>query len=130
MTEDMDELLKQRTKERAKFGEFLSLRGVVSYEHSDYVDTGWWPLVGQLIDKLKESGWDGKVEQIKEKFGGLRFYVNQPTKEILGLIREYEQKSFTTCELCGKEGELLRKCCYVRTLCQKHIAEHLDKYKC
>ena len=39
------------------------------------VQVGWYPLIKNLIDELITLGWDKKVTQVKEKFGGLRFYI-------------------------------------------------------
>ena len=39
--------------------------------------------------------------QIKQKFGGLRFYMNQNTPYISGAINLAEIMSTRTCELCG-----------------------------
>lgn len=43
--------------------------------------------------------------QVKEKFGGLRFYTSACPEEyfdfIYGLIHEAESKSYETCENCG-----------------------------
>ena len=76
--------------------------------------TGW----GELLDKLcadieRELNKDAelkkefKIAQIKEKFGGLRFYTYSVTDEIDKIIDEAEKKSFTICEVCGDKGKLL-----------------------
>jgi len=41
------------------------------------------------------------VEQVKEKFGTLRFYTRNSTKEIDKLIDKAEVRSEMTCEVCG-----------------------------
>ena len=69
---------------------------------------GWKPLYQPLIDYVEKYNIGKKdeekmeIHQIKEKFGGLRFYVNFYTDELREMIREAEEKSFTTCEMCGK----------------------------
>ena len=40
------------------------------------VEPGWFPLIKDLITDLIELGWNKEVCQVKEKFGGLRFYIN------------------------------------------------------
>lgn len=57
--------------------------------------------------------------QIKEKFGGLRFYMNQSTPFIDGLIAMAESMSHSICERCGNPGAT-RGGNWVRTLCDKH----------
>ncbi len=56
------------------------------------------------------------VEQVKEKFGTLRYYVCLGTPEIDELIERAQVKSETTCEFCGRPGRLRGKG-WVKTLC-------------
>lgn len=81
---------------------------------------GWLPIIQECIEKLIKVGWDRKIYQIKEKFGGLRFYAcNLPE---LGdeIIREAESKCDITCELCGNDGGLRSyKTSWIRVLCDK-----------
>ena len=53
---------------------------------------------------------------MKEKFGGLRFYMTCDTDEIFDLISEAEALSYKTCEECGKPGEE-RGGGWIHTLC-------------
>jgi len=57
-----------------------------------------------------------KAAQVKEKFGGLRFYMTCGTDEIYDLISEAETLSCKTCEECGKPGEE-RATGWIHTLC-------------
>ena len=59
------------------------------------------------------------ASQVKEKWGTLRFYMQGGTEEMHEFIRESEQKSAVTCELCGKLGTI-RNQGWVRTLCDEH----------
>lgn len=83
---------------------------------------GWVPLVEELIKDLKELGWDGTIHQIKEKWGGLRFYIGYGTEDIWNRIEMAERKSLTICEVCGEPGEL-RTEGWMETLCEKHFKE-------
>ena len=59
------------------------------------------------------------VDQIKEKFGGLRFYARTPSGtryEFRGMIQMAEAMSFRICEDCGNKGEM-RDGSWKRTLC-------------
>jgi hypothetical protein len=51
-------------------------------------DDGWFDLVWRLCEAIEALGPDEdfKVEQVKEKFGGLRFYVSGGNEAIRGLI--------------------------------------------
>lgn len=92
---------------------------------SDFFDVqvGWYPLIKNLIDELITLGWDKQVTQVKEKFGGLRFYINGGSDEIYNKITEAEKLSHETCELCGKKGELRTKIRWFTTLCDEHYEQ-------
>lgn len=62
-----------------------------------------------------------RVDQIKEKFGGLRFYASIPTGtryELRGYIDYAEGISNRTCEDCGNKGTKNKKG-WIRTLCDQ-----------
>ncbi len=80
---------------------------------------GWYGLIKNLIDELLQLGWDKRVQQVKEKFGGLRFYIENPPVGGHEAISRYEKLSYSTCEKCGKEG-ILRAGGLIRTLCDEH----------
>lgn len=84
---------------------------------------GWLSLIKELIEKAIELGWNKEICQIKEKFGGLRFYINGATDEVYNLISEYENKSFNVCEICGKEGKLYKSGYWLSTRCEEHKHE-------
>ena len=76
-------------------------------EMAKYVGPGWKDIIVRLVDDLYALGWDGQVAQVKEKFGGLRFYLNsEGTPEMFARIAEAEDESFVTSEFSGKPGEL------------------------
>lgn len=70
------------------------------------IGDGWLQLVHDLIEEAIAAGWDKQICQVKEKFGGLRFYTNAASKEVYDVINKYEKKSFETCETCGEHGTL------------------------
>ena len=86
------------------------------------ISSGWLGLVKELIEKAIEAGWDRQICQVKEKFGGLRFYINSAPEEVHNLIREAEKKSYEICESCGDPGEP-RRGGWITTLCDKHNEE-------
>ena len=57
--------------------------------------------------------------QVKEKFGGLRFYYNGGDDYIRGLENMAESMSYRTCEECGAPGKPT-KGGWIRTLCEQH----------
>lgn len=102
------------------------------------IGQGWWPIVESLcsniqnyIDwkneqKQKFNRGDGcpqvVVVQIKEKFGGLRFYYEGGDEHIGGMVRMAEAWASRSCEECGNLGNRTQGG-WVRTLCDFHIAE-------
>ena len=69
-----------------------------------------------------------RVEQIKEKFGGLRFYYQGGNDEISGMVRMAELWAGHSCERCGNKGQR-RQGGWVRTLCDTHEDEYQNKWK-
>ena len=60
--------------------------------------------------------------QVKEKFGGLRFYYNGGDEKIDGMVRMAESWAANTCETCGKPGRL-RGRGWLYTACDEHTKE-------
>jgi len=84
--------------------------------HFFEVELGWFPLIKELITDLVELGWNKEVCQVKEKFGGLRFYINEGSDEMFNRIIKAETESLTICEISGKFGELRTDIGWFRTL--------------
>jgi hypothetical protein len=57
-----------------------------------------------------------KIGQIKEKFGGLRFYIDGGDKEVQGMISFAEYLCSKTCEVSGNKGELCVRGSWFKTL--------------
>ena len=76
------------------------------------IGKGWLPTVlllsegiEGLVNQLPESERaQYTVAQVKEKFGGLRYYMSAETKEMSELISMAEEECWRTCEDCGAEG--------------------------
>ena len=76
---------------------------------------------GSTIDNSKS--WWPRADQVKEKFGTLRFYLTYGTDEMFQLINEAEDKSALTCEVCGQPG-VLRGGGWMFCACDKHCKEN------
>jgi hypothetical protein len=93
------------------------------------LDAGWESLVHSLCIVLEHHIVQLPEEvrkniccaQVKEKFGGLRFYMTQETPYIDGAIAMAESMSFHTCDKCGAPGER-RSGGWIRTLCETHAS--------
>lgn len=94
----------------------------------DQVDAGWKSIVLKLIDDLLAVGWDGKIYDCKEKFGGLRFYIGDSTDTMDKLVSEATSESYKTCEVCGQPGRLYQSGWW-KTLCPEHAVGrgYIDK---
>lgn len=85
------------------------------------VGPGWHPLIEQLIKDLINLGWDGVLDPVKEKFGGLRCMIFGTTKAMDDLIEAAESRSLRICEECGAKGRTAAWDGYwLKTLCSKH----------
>lgn len=109
-------------------GEVMSMKDILSH-----VGEGWHSIVDDLIKDLFALGWNGSLYQIKEKFGGLRFYIDKGNDEIFKRINLAELQSLKTCEDCGEEGTTGSWGGYwILTLCPLHGAKRekeLEKEK-
>lgn len=55
-------------------------------------------------DAIPEDELQVVAVQVKEKFGGLRFYVNNADDRVYGMIDMASAMSYRICEQCGKPG--------------------------
>ena len=88
------------------------------------IGNGWLGLVKTLIEDLIQLGWDRQICQVKQKFGGLRFYINEGSKEIFEKITE--NRSYEICEKCGEPGKPT-KGGWITTLCDFHLYEKINR---
>ena len=84
------------------------------------VGKGWSKILDRLYDVKPRSVY---VMQVKEKFGGLRFYVGTASEEFYDAIRSAEQESYKICEICGEPGKLREDLGWILTLCDKHYGQ-------
>ena len=102
------------------------------------VGLGWWPIIESLCGNIQHYlNWKNKesevvaqvvVTQIKEKFGGLRFYYNGGDDTIDGMVRMAESWASNACEECGAPGQS-RGGGWIKTLCDEHDAERQAQFK-
>lgn len=134
-----------RRAETRQEGRIENLFQAFGYECGD----GWYELLrglcGQIVSAYEEAGQpvDIVIDQIKEKFGTLRFYyhfggqdpgisaidflglgslrISQGDtplcRKIAEIVAKWEDVSATVCEKCGRPGQLRKDCPWIRTLC-------------
>jgi len=96
------------------------------------VGKGWYPIIERLCKSIQQHiEFENKkeevcpqvvVEQIKEKFGGLRFYYQGGDDYIHGLVAMAEEWAGVACETCGGIGER-RGGGWIKNLCDVHYEE-------
>lgn len=97
----------------------------MSTDWTSHVGPGWANLVNKALEA--EKMWPIEIEEVKEKFGGLRVYFHwhtrpkdenwdRLTKEVHGYLDTLETESLRTCEVCGGPG-VRRKMAWIKTLC-------------
>lgn len=79
------------------------------------VGPGWSGILNRLFMDLVHLGWDGHLNQVKEKFGGLRVYIGSGSEAVYKRIEEAEHEAIRTCETCGQPGK--PEGGWIRTLC-------------
>jgi hypothetical protein len=102
---------------------------------------GWWPIIEKLCANIQHhTDWWNKnredrpiveqvvVAQIKEKFGGLRFYYDGGDEQIRGMVQMAEAWADSSCETCGAPGKR-RDGGWIKTLCDHHEAERQQRKK-
>jgi hypothetical protein len=90
---------------------------------------GWYNILDQLMGNIQNHiDWKNRqtelvkqvtLDQVKEKFGTLRFYYTGGDDVIDGMVRMAESMSAVVCETCGAPGKR-RGGGWVRTLCNHH----------
>ena len=94
---------------------------------------GWFNILDQLMGNIQHHlDWKNRTEetvpqvtldQVKEKFGTLRFYYTGGDDEIRGMVRMAESMSAVTCEECGLPGKQTQGG-WIKTTCAAHRGEN------
>ena len=94
-------------------------------------DRGWYRIIIDVDQQLAKLDPNYAVHQVKEKFGGLRYYfaatsaVDEETWEKMQqIVRKAEKLADKTCEICGStEKVALRDHGWWKTMC-----DHCDRF--
>jgi len=97
-------------------------------------DDGWYDLIYNLSDCVQRyidynQKYNPDIQQVevtcvKEKFGGLCWYVINSNEYIRGIILFANHMSLKTCEKCGSQGKLrIKDKCLYKTVCDKCAQE-------
>ena len=129
MTPEKDAILRQKYPKIFKNSEFqqepIEMWGLECGE-------GWFNIIDTLCEKIQKhvdrresnvqdatmlEGLQVVADQVKEKFGGLRFYAHGGDDITDALISYAETISFRVCETCGASGKQHTAAGWVHTAC-------------
>jgi len=136
MTEELDNKLCEKYPKifRDRHAPMISTAMCWGFEHDD----GWFQIIDELCNKLQKHTDENPEKhpqvvacQVKEKFGGLRFYVNGADDYQHDLIDDAERESYETCEKCGSKENIGQTKGWITTLCKKCAEgnEHWEENK-
>lgn len=113
---------------------------IPTYTELNAMDKGWRKTFGIQMCKdirkalLEEGGikalFNYRILQIKEKWGGLRWYDSYSTNKIQEIISQYEVISMHTCINCGKPAKYMTTgwiCPYCEDCIQGEEGVHYKK---
>ena len=87
----------------------------------DNVGAGWHPLIEDLEADLLDIDPEYTLTQVKEKFGGLRYYATPSNLDVYeafhARIGRTEAESYKVCEECGTRDDVTTEGGWLRTMC-------------
>lgn len=99
---------------------------------------GWYNIIKALCANIQNHiDWKEKqgkavpqvvVDQVKEKFGTLRFYYSGGDDYVRGLVSMAESMSGVTCENCGAQATVQNNGGWYRAICTPCEEERERKY--
>lgn len=126
-----------------RYGDMKDTAMCWGFEHDD----GWYNIIDRLCANIQHHidwshkshawnlDWNEKnpdkprdvrepvtqvvAQQVKEKFGTLRFYYDGGDDYVRGLVSMAESMTEVTCEKCGKPGKM-RGTGWIYTACDEH----------
>ena len=121
---------------QAKSGNFdLFEETMKALPNDEFKEKRLGEIVAGDFRSVPESIPQVTLDQVKEKFGTLRFYYSGGDDEISGMVRMAESMSGVTCEECGNPGER-RGGGWVHTYCEPceearevKRAEEMEEYE-
>lgn len=87
-------------------------------------EDGWYPLIREMCREITTAfetagaSVDLVVEQVKQKYGELRFYFQSNNPMLQTIVDKYEDRSGEVCEVCGRPDLF-----WIQTLCEEHYAQ-------
>jgi hypothetical protein len=112
---------------RQRHPRLLGPMGEPAIQPSIICGDGWFNLIDCLCEALtphqiSDDQPPARVEEIKSKYGGLRFYAAGLDAKGEAQVALSESLSERTCEVCGSPGSVVEKAGWIGTRCQAHSA--------
>lgn len=82
-------------------------------------DDGWFSLLDEALQAMADLNIPIQIDQVKEKFGGLRIYYHDGDERVDSIIKIAEEKASKTCERCGLPGEIKKIKNWYTCICPK-----------
>lgn len=86
---------------------------------------GWYQLVLDCDHELSVLDPNYVLYQVKEKFGGLRYYCRVSHPSASATVHWYEKRALETCEVTGQPGVLMSCGGWLKVLSPKLVASDL-----
>jgi hypothetical protein len=90
---------------------------------------GWYDLIDCISKLIVAHDSNVKAFQVKEKFGGLRFYIDSADKYLNGVTNLGELLSFHICEETGNKGHPYKFDGWIQTLSPEEAKKRYEKGK-
>lgn len=87
--------------------------------------SGWYTLIDVMSELISKHTPDAIAVQIKEKFGGLRFYHHAGDDYSFAVEETGESISKTVCEVCGAQALLNSDDGWLSTRCAEHTSDYV-----
>lgn len=125
----------KRELEEALIRDFPNLykEGSLWIDHGFRCDDGWEPLLRTLsallereILRLPEEN-RFSADQVKEKFGRLRFYLSNYIPEVEAIVDQFEIYSSMICECCSGVGSMRERGGWLKTQCDECYTHDIER---
>ena len=130
-----EKIIDMKTEEELykKYSKIFPLMSDPYYSISSGIPSAWLETVDWMCEAI-QNHVDGHVtwrngekikcpqvvcEQIKEKFGGLRFYYHGGDDQVAGMVYMAETILWNTCEYCGSHEEIETTKGWITRVCKK-----------
>ncbi len=84
---------------------------------------GWLGLIDEVYDNLPRGI---EITQVYQKYAGLRVDINPESESFEDFLADIEERSYSLCEICGKEASQYEINEWEYTRCTDHCENGVD----